>query len=80
MKPLPDDFQPKLFIVSKGPVLGNESQLAGNGLPNNQTVKRVFMPRAGQAVEGSRFGVGKLKYGKTRLTDDLWKVIGNHAR
>jgi hypothetical protein len=35
------------------------------------------MLRAGQAVEGSRFGVGKLKYGKTRLTDDLWKVIGN---
>jgi hypothetical protein len=30
-------------------------------------------------VEGSRFDVGKLKDGKARLTDDLWKVIGHHV-
>lgn len=36
------------------------------------------MLHARKAVEGSRFDVGKLKYGKARLTNDLWKVIGHH--
>jgi hypothetical protein len=58
---LPSHFQAKFFIAGKGSVLGNEGQLAGNGLPDNEAVKRVFMRRAGQTVEGSRLdNIGKL--------------------
>lgn len=61
---LPEHPQSEFAISGKGPVLGYESQFMGNGLPDNQAVKWVFMFHAGQVVRGRSIGRGNRQYVK----------------
>ena len=76
---LPKHLQSEFSVGSKGAILGYECQLVGDGLPDNQTVKRVFVFHAGQVVEGGGIGCGNRKYVKTRLTDYVRKIIRGYA-
>ena len=63
--PLPEYFQPELSIGCKSLVLRDEGQFVGDGLPDNQAVKRVFVFHARQVVEGGSVCRGNGQYVKT---------------
>src|SRR5665647_3626122 len=57
----------------------DECQFVGNSLPNNQTIKRVFMFHTRQVVEGRRIGRCYWQYIKTRLADNCRKIIRSNS-
>ncbi len=59
---LPEHFQAKFSIGSKGTILGYECKLVGDCLPNNQTVKRVFVFHSRQVMAGGGIISGNRQY------------------
>ncbi len=55
---LPEHLQAKFLISAEGVVLGDEDQFVGDGLPDNQAIKGVFVGQARQVVKCRCIGLG----------------------